>query len=308
MRDEFALRYLVLKVLSRIPGVEQETRREVADSLRIVREKDQFLLTWTLDRMKHEAILPRERFTFYQRGDRRGSPPATGYEIQRRNFAQAADVVRALLGRPDLDIPHPESRYPRREEAAPVGPGWWWLAPVAASAAGGAAVAALGASVAACIVLERYTYRSLGAGGALAATSAWLGTPGGAAVAGLGLLGIALVSPRPQARALIATGGAIAVVSGAFAWMAHPAGAGTPGWPAWLAAAVCAATGLAAWTFGTHRELMPLTLPFVGVGVAADGFPLAALALAAGPAVVLGRRVVASRMNPHAPPSHPTPP
>ncbi len=284
-----ALHYLLLRHLwglRRLGATSDAVHREVAESLSVSGGRDGYRVTWTRGGVGHERVLPGESFAFFVPGDRRrlrGRAAGAG-DPARANPTEAG--ARALaceaLGLSDrFEMPRGERgpTFDARARAVVEGVGLGvllgWLADGRAWQ--------VGPFVAALAVVERAP--ELGAFLAASVFVPWaiVGFPWTSAIGALVLGAFQALDPdsrRRRARALAAFA----------AVLFCSARASTDGVPesaphaALLALLAVSAIGLALarWARGIHRRALPVALPLLGLGLALDGEPAAALgALAA---------------------------
>lgn len=110
MRTELALRYLLLRHLKAIARSAPSGRfEEVARSLRIEIEGDQYAVSWSVDGETRAARFPRSHFAFYERGDSRPAERSPDDDLRTANDARAREWALAAL---DVPPPPPAGREP----------------------------------------------------------------------------------------------------------------------------------------------------------------------------------------------------
>jgi len=114
--EEHALRYLLARQIWVLRDVVMpEVYEEVSNSLKVIRNKNEYIATWTRRGRPFEKIIPRSHYTFYRKGDRPDAEGVVGeYEAQNVERARRFALEALDLGdRMDLfeeSKPRPQAR------------------------------------------------------------------------------------------------------------------------------------------------------------------------------------------------------
>ena len=297
MNISAALRHTLLRTLTSIhrDAIDSAIRREVTDSLNIDTDKDGIHLTWCRGGKKHSRNYPTYYFTFYLRGDRSSDAPVLDQTVINTNHEHAIEIVRELVGDPDLVVPV-RLPLPSNENQPKTSITWWPLIVIIAFFGSGMSRNAIGACVilVVLILLERYFYNALVFGSILLAGLAWLGSPFTSFIGALGMAAIAAISPRPEGRRWQSAAVGIILISSVIVWITKEDFQLSILASHWWAIIICLISSLFGWTFGTNVYLVPLAMPWFGMGIILDGNPLFGLYL--GIAIIL--RIVLNAYSP----------
>lgn len=273
MKREHTLRYLLLRHLRAFADrVPRDLSIEVTHSLRVVAERDRYVVSWHALGVQHERIYQRDDFVFYRRGDTAPERRTLDEPLADQNSARARAFGVEVFGVP---APPPETgaREPRQPfgrygvvEAVALG--------VATRTIGGLDAAAVLALVG--LYLVEYVKRGRLWASALFLMLALLGPQTAALLGALSYGLLQLLDPDPTDRywrvALCATAATAAGAGLAFAGPRLVLN------PATVAVAAAALGGAVARSlYAAHLRAMPLVLPFYALGLYLDGYSAASL-------------------------------
>jgi len=272
-----ALRHTLLRTLASIPKdtIDSAIRSEVSDSMNIDTDKDGIHLTWYRGGKKYSQNYPKSYFTFYLRGDRSSDAPVLDQKVINTNHEHAIEIVRELVGVSDLVAPI-RLPLPSDENQPKTSITWWPLIVIIAFLGSGMSRNSIGACIilVVLILLERYFYNALAFGSVLLAGLAWLGSPFTSFVGALGMAAIAAISPRPEGRRWQAAAVGITLISSIIVWITKEDFQLSMLASYWWSIIICLIPSLFGWTFGTNVYLVPLAMPWFGMGIILDGNPL----------------------------------
>lgn len=297
MNISAALRHTLLRTLASIPrdAIDSDIRREIADSLKVDTDKDGIHLTWWREGKKHSRSHPTSHFIFYLRGDRSSDDPVLDQTVINSNHEHAVEIVRELIADPDLAVPMRLSS-PSDEDQPKISIGWWPLIVIIAFLGSGMSRTSIVASIilVSLILLERYFYSKIALGSVLLAGLAWLGSPFTSFMGALAMAAIAVISPRPEGRWWQAAAVGTTLISSVIVWITKEDFQLSMLASYWWAVTICLIPSLFGWTFGMNVYLVPLAIPWFGIGMILDGNALFGIYL--GIAMIL--RIVVNACSP----------
>lgn len=274
MRDELALRYLLLRQLWNCRrACDLGIYREVAESLVVTKDAGNFLVSWQRGGQSRGVSVPRTDYKFYGRGDRETDRGASR-EVSSANVARARMFSIEALGIDEKDLCIAEN-----EEAREPHQPWSILGPFILF------VLLLQTPIEVrfpilllAILVTEFIPRAgrlLPAIGLSSLTS--IGMPSASVFGGVAYLFARFLDPNPSLRGLSLTVGASGVIFGVWVLVATgvdnlmllPLGlivAMLPFIYLWIAT-------------GSHNRIVPFTLPTLGAGLWLDGYPTQGLLL-----------------------------
>ncbi len=273
MKTEHAVRYLVLRHLWLLRDRVREGKQgAIAASLLVESDPEGYRVRWRDAGIPHERLIPKGDLVLYQRGDAgEKSRGATGRDQDNERVAE--DFARTVLG-----------LEPRGEQAGPRAATRWPYARfiivgnlllLLAMAAPAPAQLVGSSGVLAGMLLAEFRPRwSRPLMPLLALAFVPAGFPHMGAASALALAGVSILDPDGRQRGLRAASSlAVAGVASLAAWFAG-SGQWTPGFAGLACLALAAATARS--LIGVHVRSYPLLLPAACLGLALDGWTLAA--------------------------------
>ena len=293
MNTANALLHSIRRALCEVPHefVSESRRKELLETLRVTITGPTYRVRWHDGDDVITREYPKENFVFFRRGDRpvngQTAPINTG-EINRKNITK---ILQDMLETSQFRIPSRSTvstLADRRRSTIGIWP--WLLLLTAVLCSFERQVHLPIAVLLILILLERLKYSLLALGYLSVGILPWVGFPFTALGGLFGILVIIILSPRQDGRYWQIAGAAIVSLSFLLALMLGeiPAPAYlSPG--RWLVLSVCLIAIIAGWTQGLNVCLVPLILPFFGVGAVLDGYELLSLHLGG---LVIGRALI----------------
>lgn len=299
MIEEHALRYLLARQIWVLRDVVMpEVYEEVSNSLKVVRNKTEYIATWTRRGRPFEKTIPRSDYTFYRKGDRPDAEGVVGeYEAQNveraRRFALEALDLGDRMDLFDEVKPRPQAR----DVASFV----WSFAICSILAASGSP----GILWFALLLLAALMIEFVPRWGRLLASLPFYGMaytayPLATLFYALAFAGANFLDPNTQLRrsrtALAAGAGLIAVANG----LLHGFGVTGAGllWAVLLGIVLIPAF-LFRWTAGIHHRALPVLLPILAPAFALTGAFVPAAILTLNAYLCAGAALWAWRLLPH---------
>lgn len=279
-----ALHHTVLRQLnSQSNSLESILKKEISESLTVKKEKAIFVIQWKRNGERFKKEYPSSSFKFYGHGNDLAKKNTKQEDYSNENAEPINNIIKDLLGDPNWEPSPPH--FSSIEKNTWQSFGIWSLAILASFIASGMQSSTCLLIILLLISLEHFFPAGLWLGILPLAILPWIDSSFSVLFGAFGMLCLTTLTPNPSGRWVHTSTALVAIISFLIWWgtVEHFRFPVIEGY--WWAIILCLIPAFFGWILGTNVFLMPLVLPWFGIGFILDGDSLFGIYL--GLAIVL---------------------